>query len=351
MRHTHEVLENLQDLLISMQSVESGYRGFALTGSEKYSESFHADILRWQQDLTALRNLIEDNPTQQRQFLTLERLANQKFEFGETVISLCQTKGLAAAADSIRSGPGQRIMDDFQGAIRGLQDEELRLLVLRNADAKRRLGQTKIVLILGTVLFLLIAAAAGWSVQRDTSGRGLTEEALRDSEERYRMLLDGVQDYATYILDPQGQVVSWNAGAERIKGYTAEQIIGHNFSCFFPPEDIERGRPVEVLRMTAASGRREEEGMRVRKGARPSHAQLHRRRRCLHGHLGKSHLPQSRRGKNDGLVSARSGRPAHGRSFPNPGRHESPNHAESDGDGRSAKPNRAPACELYPHPP
>jgi len=197
-RHTHEVLENLQDLLISMQSVESGYRGFALTGSEKYSESFHADILRWQQDLTALRNLIEDNPTQQRQFLTLERLANQKFEFGETVISLCQTKGLAAAADSIRSGPGQRIMDDFQGAIRGLQDEELRLLVLRNADAKRRLGQTKIVLILGTVLFLLIAAAAGWSVQRDTSGRGLTEEALRDSEERYRMLLDGVQDYAIY---------------------------------------------------------------------------------------------------------------------------------------------------------
>jgi len=79
------------------------------------------------------------------------------------------------------------------------------------------------------------------------------------------MLLDGVQDYAIFMLDPRGQVVSWNAGAERIKGYTAEQIIGRNFSCFFPPEDIERGRPEEVLRMTAASGRHEEEGMRVRK--------------------------------------------------------------------------------------
>ena len=264
-RHTHEVLENLQDLLISMQSVESGYRGFALTGSEKYFQSFHADILRWQRDLTTLRNLIADNPAQQRQFPALERLANQKFEFGEKVISLRRTKGLEAAADSILRGQGQRIMDEFQGVVRGLQNEELRLLVLRNADAQQRLGQTKIVLILGTVLFLLIAAAAGWSVQRDTSGRGLTEEALRDSEERYRMLLDGVQDYAIYMLDPQGQVVSWNAGAERIKGYTAEQIIGHNFSCFFPPEDIERGRPVEVLRMTAASGRHEEEGMRVRK--------------------------------------------------------------------------------------
>jgi len=264
-RHTHEVLENLQDLLISMQSVESGYRGFAVTGSEKYLQSFHADILRWQQDLTTLRNLIADNPAQQRQFPALERLANQKFEFGEKVISLRRTKGLEAAADFIRSGPGQRIMDEFQGLVRGLQDEELRLLMLRNADAQRRLGQTKIVLILGTVLFLLIAAAAGWSFQRDSSGRGLTEEALRDSEERYRMLLDGVQDYAIFMLDPQGQVVSWNAGAERSKGYTADQIIGRNFSCFFPPEDIERSRPQEVLRMTAASGRHEEEGMRVRK--------------------------------------------------------------------------------------
>ena len=95
--------------------------------------------------------------------------------------------------------------------------------------------------------------------------RRLGDDALRESEERYRMLLDGIQDYAIFMMDPQGQVLSWNAGAERIKGYTAEQIIGHNFSCFFPPEDIERGRPEEVLRITAASGRHEEQGMRVRK--------------------------------------------------------------------------------------
>jgi PAS domain S-box-containing protein len=93
----------------------------------------------------------------------------------------------------------------------------------------------------------------------------LVEEALRESEERYQMLLDGIQDYAIFMMDPRGQIVSWNAGAERIKGYTADQIIGRNFSRFFPPEDIERGRPEEVLRMTAASGRHEEQGMRVRK--------------------------------------------------------------------------------------
>src|ERR1700674_1306002 len=93
----------------------------------------------------------------------------------------------------------------------------------------------------------------------------LAEEKLRECEEKYRMLLDEVQDYAIFMLDPQGMVVSWNAGAERIKGYRGEQIIGHNFSCFFPPEDIKRGRPEEVIRMATASGRHEYQGMRVRK--------------------------------------------------------------------------------------
>jgi len=96
-------------------------------------------------------------------------------------------------------------------------------------------------------------------------GRRLAEEALRECEESYRMLLDGIHDYAIFMMDPHGQIISWNAGAERIKGYSADQIIGQNFSRFFPPEDIKRGRPEEVLRMTAASGQHEEQAMRVRK--------------------------------------------------------------------------------------
>ncbi|HEY4764655.1 MAG TPA: PAS domain S-box protein [Candidatus Sulfotelmatobacter sp.] len=95
--------------------------------------------------------------------------------------------------------------------------------------------------------------------------RRLGDDALRESEERYRMLLDGIKSYSIFMMDPQGQVLSWNAGAERIKGYTSDQIIGHNFSCFFPPEDIERGTPEEVLRIAAASGRYEAKAMRVRK--------------------------------------------------------------------------------------
>ena len=263
--HTHEVLENLQDLHLAMESIESSCRGFVLTGKESFMESYLASKLSAEQDEAAVRNLTVDNPEQQRRLPALETLAAQKIQFAEMVISLRRAKGLDAAADAIRSGPGQRIMDKFQGAVREMREEEMQLLVLRDADAKRRLGQTKAVLILGSVLGMMIAAGAGWTIQRDNSGRGLAEEALRDSEEKYRMLLDGVKDYAIFMLDPRGQILSWNAGAERIKGYTAEQIIGHNFSCFFPPEDIKRGRPEEVLRITAASGRHQEQGMRVRR--------------------------------------------------------------------------------------
>src|SRR6202051_3837619 len=101
--------------------------------------------------------------------------------------------------------------------------------------------------------------------ETDAKALNLADDAFRDSEEKYRMLLDAIEDYAIFMIDPQGQILSWNAGAERIKGYKAEEIIGRNFSCFFPPDDIERGRPEEVLRLTAASGRHEEQGMRVRK--------------------------------------------------------------------------------------
>jgi PAS domain S-box-containing protein len=264
-RHSHEVLENLQDLLFAMESVESSCDGFVLTGKESYLESYRTSLLSVEQHEAIVRKLTVDNPEQQRQLPALENLAAQRIQSAETVVSLRRAQGFEAAANAIQSVRDQRIMDEFRQLASKLQSEELRLLVLRDASAGRHFGQTKTVLILGTVLGLLIASAARWSVLRDSSGRGLAERALGDSEEKYRMLIDGVQDYAIFMLDPHGQIVSWNAGAERLKGYTAEQIIGHNFSCFFPPEDIKLGKPEEVLRMAATNGRHEEHGMRVRK--------------------------------------------------------------------------------------
>jgi PAS domain S-box-containing protein len=91
------------------------------------------------------------------------------------------------------------------------------------------------------------------------------ERELRESEERLRILLEGVQDYAIIMLDAEGRVASWNAGAERILGYRAEEIVGRHVSTFCPPEDIAQGKPAYKLRVAATEGRFEEEGLRVRK--------------------------------------------------------------------------------------
>jgi PAS domain S-box-containing protein len=90
-------------------------------------------------------------------------------------------------------------------------------------------------------------------------------EALRQSEEHFRLLVEGVQDYALFMLDPGGIIVSWNTGAQRIKGYRPEEIIGRHFSVFFTPEDVAAGKPDRELHVAGTEGRIEDEGWRLRK--------------------------------------------------------------------------------------
>src|SRR2546421_23713 len=95
--------------------------------------------------------------------------------------------------------------------------------------------------------------------------RKIAEQALRESDQRFRLLVEGVKEYAIFRLDPQGHVVSWNAGAERLKGYRAEEIIGKHFSVLYPREDVMSGKPERKLVEAAQRGQSEDEGWRIRK--------------------------------------------------------------------------------------
>ncbi|HEX3605396.1 MAG TPA: PAS domain-containing sensor histidine kinase [Candidatus Dormibacteraeota bacterium] len=96
----------------------------------------------------------------------------------------------------------------------------------------------------------------------------LAAAQLHASEERFRLLVEGVKDYAIFLLDTRGYITSWNKGAHRIKGYTAEEIIGQHFSIFYPPREIESRKPWRELEIAAVEGRFEEEGWRLRKDGR-----------------------------------------------------------------------------------
>lgn len=102
-------------------------------------------------------------------------------------------------------------------------------------------------------------------VTRDLSERKRVEDALHRSEERASLFIEAVQDYAIFMLDTQGHIASWNVGAQRIKGYKAQEIMGQHFSIFYPDEDIKSGKPQMELEVAAKVGRFEDEGWRIRK--------------------------------------------------------------------------------------
>ncbi len=109
------------------------------------------------------------------------------------------------------------------------------------------------------------AGPAVISFIRDATEQRAAQEALRQNDLRLRSIVEAIGDYAIYLLDREGHIATWNSGAERIKGYKADEIVGLHFSRFFTQEDIERDHPAKLLSQTAAKGRLEDEGWRVRK--------------------------------------------------------------------------------------
>lgn len=100
---------------------------------------------------------------------------------------------------------------------------------------------------------------------RDISERRGVEEAQRRADEQFRALVGSLRNHAVYLLDIDGRILSWNPGAEELKGYSAQEVLGQNFSIFFTQEDLDRDKPAELLRLAKETGREEQEGWRVRK--------------------------------------------------------------------------------------
>jgi diguanylate cyclase (GGDEF)-like protein len=177
-RHTNEVLTNIQNLLLAIENVESSSREFVLTGRESDLDLYHTNVLNVERDQEAIGKLTADNPIQQSRMPALKSLADENIRDTEAIISLRRTEGLAAAVASIQSRRYRQTADQMQALVGKMQDEELRLRTLRRAETDRDQGRTRVVLIVGTLLGMLISGVAGWYALRDSARRSEAERHL-----------------------------------------------------------------------------------------------------------------------------------------------------------------------------
>ena len=225
-KHTHEVLENLQDLQLDVETAKSSYRGFALTGEEQALVPFRASELSALQHIKTLRDLTADNPSQQKHVANIEQLAGQRIRFAETLVDLRRAKGVDAVGDVLRSQEYKKTIDQLSIIIQEAQAEELGLLGMRRQDAAKRLRQTEATLIAMTAFAVLIVLAGGTNLQRESLRRNLTEELL-GNQEATAALLDLTGD-AIFVRNLRNEITFWNKSAEKLYGWNQREVLGRS---------------------------------------------------------------------------------------------------------------------------
>jgi PAS domain S-box-containing protein len=249
----------------ALQDAERGQRGFIITGDESYLDAYGTGIEQIPGRLATLRQLTVDNPEQQQRFRLIEYLTGIKLDELRRSIDARKTGGFDAAREIVMTNAGYTTMKTITGLVTSALDTEDRLLAERQAylrDAQRIGSNVRLVAVSLSFVVMLLG---GFLLYRSTLRTLESEAATRESEERFRTLVSGVKDYAIFMLDPEGRVVTWNDGAERIKGYRQDEILGSHFSRFYLPEDARAGVPDRDLETAAADGRMECEAWRVRK--------------------------------------------------------------------------------------
>jgi PAS domain S-box-containing protein len=230
-RHSQDVLAKIQDLSLAMESIESASRGFVLTGKDSDLDAYRANVARVAQDQAAIRMLTADNSVQQIHFPDLEVLAAERIQHADMLINLRRNEGQEIAAAAFENSPDERDTE-FQTLIGILQNEEVRLRMQRVATTKLYVSQTKTILFFGSLMGLLIVAAAAWIAVRDSSTR-------ETAEARYRGLLEAAPD-GMVVVDQSGSIVLLNAQAEKQFGYRRDELLGQKVTNIIPKGFAER---------------------------------------------------------------------------------------------------------------
>lgn len=263
--HTLQVIDAARALNASILDAERGQRGFVITGDPKYLDPYTAGVRSVPERLSELQRLIVGNPDQERRVALVRDQTEVKFAELKRTIDARQSGGFAAARDIVVTDVGYDSMRVVAQMIDSIIGAEAGALTQQRAQMAARQRGSAYASLLAAALALLVMAIGIVLLYGNLRRLTVARQAIAESEQRFRLLVNGVRDYALYSLDPDGHVVTWNEGAERLKGYREDEIAGRHFSCFYSPEDVAAGVPDRLLRTAAVEGRADDEGWRLKK--------------------------------------------------------------------------------------
>jgi len=269
---SEEILREIAAIDGNTANLESFQRGYLITGDERILES-RAQIEAVVHDHFAkLQDLTANNSVENRRLALLESMVSQRNTLGDQTIATRQSEGFLAAQQLAISEKESSLAASIQDQLNAIRNSEYNLLDQQRIQSQVTSKVTFLLLPLGLFLSLTMIALAlaflnGGVREEAEATRALhsVNDHLRATEERFRTLIAGVKDYAIFLLDPTGHVVTWNSGAQAIKGWKAEEIIGQHMSRFYSLEEVASKKPQSELKIAEQEGRYEEQGWRVRK--------------------------------------------------------------------------------------
>jgi PAS domain S-box-containing protein len=271
--HTQEVRSAVGDLESIISHAARARMSYLVTGNDSDLAEYQAAISQLTDRMHRLQALTSDNPVQVRNCGQLESIIKTRIRAWEDSVAQKQQGKPVDPSGMMQLNLSLNRQSD--AAITQIRQEEDRLLADRRQAAHRRFLLASGMVVASFAFALLLLSLSYRLLNRELRAREEAERAareayqreaaLRPQEERFRLFIDTVKDYAIYTLDAKGHVSSWNQGAERLKGYTASEILGKHFSRFYAPDDVRSSLPDRELETAAREGRVEEEGWRIRK--------------------------------------------------------------------------------------
>ena len=271
--HTQEVRGVVGDLESVVNRAARARMNYLISGDDSEFTEYRSAVSQIPNQMRRLRELTKESRTQGQHCAQLESILNTRMHIWEDSIGEKQQNRPLDLSQLMQQNLKLTAQTDASAA--EIREEEERMLEHRRKVAHERFIFATAMVVASFGLALILLSLYYRLLNHELQARQIAEQsvreayqreaALRPQEERFRLFIDAVRDYAIFTLDARGHVSSWNQGAERLNGYTASEILGRHFSRFFTPEDTRTGKPQVELERAQTEGRVEDEGWRVRK--------------------------------------------------------------------------------------